>query len=282
MPLRMVVPAGDRLGEGPCWSPLDERLYWFDIKGRRLHWLDAAGVADEVTLPFRASAAAARAGGGLLMATDAGLATFDPVARQAEVVRPMSFEPGFRTNDGKVDPLGRFWWSTMDDNGGERPGAIFVTRPDLSTEPVLSGVHIANAISFSADAATLYLADSRARTIFRYQTADISSREVFASPEGPGSPDGAAMDAEGFLWNAEWGGWRVVRYSPDGSVDQVVEVPVEQPTSCVFGGPNLATLYVTSAWDGLSQASREEQPLAGALFAFEPGVAGSRIPEFAA
>src|SRR3954470_6102749 len=84
MPLRVVVPAGDRLGEGPCWSPADDRLYWFDIKGRRLHWVDAAGIADEVALPFRASAAAARAGGGLLMATDAGLATFDPVARQAE------------------------------------------------------------------------------------------------------------------------------------------------------------------------------------------------------
>src|SRR5436190_16859198 len=123
-----VVESRDRLGEGPCWSPVENRLYWFDIQGRRLHWLDAAG-AGERSLPFRASAAAPRARGGLLMATDAGLAAFDPVAGRLEVVRRMTFPPGFRTNDGKTDRQGRFWWSTMDDDGGTRPGAIHITEP---------------------------------------------------------------------------------------------------------------------------------------------------------
>jgi sugar lactone lactonase YvrE len=233
-----------------------------------------------IGLPFRASAAAPRARGGLLMATDVGLATFDPVSRNVEVVRPMAFEPGFRTNDGKIDPLGRFWWSTMDDGGAERPGAIHVTGPDLSTVRVLDGIHIANAAAFSADGATLFLADSRRQTIFAYETADLSRRRVFARTVGGVAPDGAAMDAAGGLWNAEWGGWRIVRYAPTGSIDRVVEVPVEQPTSCAFGGPDLATLYVTSAWDGLSQAARARQPLAGSLFAFEPDAPGLPLPDF--
>jgi sugar lactone lactonase YvrE len=279
MRVRPIVEARDRLGEGPCWSAAESRLYWFDIKGRCLHWLDAAG-ADDIPLPFLASAAAPRAQGGLLMATDAGLATFDPAARHLEVVRPMAFAPGFRTNDGKTDPLGRFWWSTMDDDGGTRPGAIHVTEPDLSTSCVIEGIHIANATAFSADGATLYLADSKLQTIFAYDTSDLSQRRVFSRTPGEAAPDGAAMDAEGGLWVAEWGGWRVVRHTPDGAIDRVVDLPVEQPTCCAFGGPDLATLYITSAWDGLSDASRADQPLAGALFAVEPGVTGQPIPAF--
>src|SRR5207244_4520653 len=98
-----------------------------------------------------------RAKGGLLMATDAGLATFDPETHRMEVVRPLVLDPGFRTNDGKVDPQGRFWWSTMDDDGGQRPGAIYVTGADLVTHRVIDGIHIANATAFTADGATLYL-----------------------------------------------------------------------------------------------------------------------------
>lgn len=278
--MRVVTGAHDILGEGPCWSEPEKRLYWFDIKGRRVHALDADGRVVTRALPFRASAAAPRRRGGLMMATDQGLATFDPASGRAVVVVDVELPRGFRTNDGKVDPLGRFWWSSMDDAGGKRPGCIFVTHPNGRTERALEGIHIANAISFSLDGATLYLADSLQQTIWAYETADLSRRWVFARTSGAAFPDGAAVDAEGFLWNAHWGGWRIVRYAPDGSVDRVVEMPIEQPTSCAFGGPNLATLYVTSAWDGLSADARARQPLAGALFAFEPGVRGQPLPAF--
>jgi sugar lactone lactonase YvrE len=235
---------------------------------------------EEADLPFRASALAARTAGGLLMATDCGLATFDPVSMRTELVRPMTFESGFRTNDGKIDPQGRFWWSTMDDDGGARPGALHMTRSDLSTVRVLDGLHIANAIAFTADGGTLYLADSRLQTLFACDAADLSQRRTFARTTGRVAPDGAALDAEGGLWNAEWGGGRVVRYCPDGVVDRAVELPVEQPTSCAFGGPDLSTLYVTSAWDGLSDEARARQPLAGALFAIETGMPGLPLPLF--
>lgn len=278
--VRCVADCADRLGEGPCWSAAEQRLYWFDIKGRRLHWLGGDGKPATVDLPFRASAGAPRRGGGLLMATDQGLATFDADTGRVAVVTPMTFEPGFRTNDGKIDPQGRFWWSTMDDAGGERPGGIFVTHADGRTGQVLDGIHIANTISVTGDGATLYLADSRRQAIWAYDTADLSRRREFARTEGEAAPDGSAIDAEGYLWNAQWGGSRIVRYAPDGTVDRIVPVPVEQPTSCAFGGADLATLYVTSAWDGLSAEASGRPSQAGALFAFEPGVRGLELPAF--
>ena len=280
--VRLVAASANRLGEGPVWAAAEARLYWFDIKGRRLNW--HAPARDETggyDLPCRASAAAVRAGGGLLLATEAGLAEFDPASGAVRMRQAFDFGEGFRSNDGKVDPMGRFWWSTMDDNHGERPGAIYRTDPDGATEQLLDGIHIPNTVSFSPDGATFYLADSRRQTLFAYQTADLSEVREFAHTRGQdATPDGSAVDAEGYLWNAQWGGGRVVRYGPDGQIDRIVALPVRQTSSCAFGGPDLATLYVTSAWDGLSPAERDAQPLAGGLFAFEPGARGLPIPTF--
>jgi sugar lactone lactonase YvrE len=280
--VRCVARAEDRLGEGPCWSPLEQRLYWFDIKGQRLSWCAADGGGREAfDLPVRASAAAPRASGGLLVATEKGLAHIDPDARTFEITQPHDLGPGFRTNDGKIDLAGCFWWSSMDDNGGERPGAVFRTEPNGRTERMLTGIHIPNTIAASRDGTLLYLADSKRQTIFAYRLDELSQVYEFAHTRGEaGTPDGSAVDAEGFLWNAQWGAWRVVRYAPDGRIDRIVDMPVEQPSSCAFGGPDLSTLYVTSAWDGLSTEARASQPLAGALFAFEPGVKGLALPLF--
>jgi sugar lactone lactonase YvrE len=277
-----LVRSEDRLGEGPCWSAQEGRLYWFDIKGCALNWVSpGSGEAGRHDLGLRASAAAVCAGGGLLVATERGLAHWDSDRAELRTLRPMALEPGFRTNDGKIDPLGDFWWSTMDDDGGRRPGRLYRTRRSGDTEAVLDGVHIANTVSFTADGRRLFLADSRAQTIFAYDTSDLSRRAVFAHTHGEtATPDGGALDAEGFLWNAQWGGARLVRYTPDGQIDRILPMPVEQPTSCAFGGPDLRTLFVTSAWDGLSDAGRRAQPLAGGLFAFRPGVAGQPLPLF--
>jgi sugar lactone lactonase YvrE len=275
-----LVSSRDRLGEGPCWSAAEGRLYGFDIKGRRLNWyVPATGEAGRRDLGLCASAAAVRSVGGPLLATERGLAHWDPRAQALALVLPLDLGPGFRTNDGKVDPQGDFWWSTMDDAGGRRPGAVYRTRRSGLTEVMVTGIHIANTVSFSADGRRLYLADSQLGTIFAYETADLSRREVFVQTRGPSAtPDGGALDSEGFLWNAQWGGSQLVRYAPDGGIDRIVAMPVEQPTSCAFGGPELDTLFVTSAWDGLSDEARRAQPLAGALFAFKPGVAGQPLP----
>jgi sugar lactone lactonase YvrE len=277
-----VVQAFDQLGEGPVWSALEGRLYWFDIKGRRLSWYEPATAArGNFALPLRASAAAPRAAGGLIVATEKGLATVNPDAQAVEIIQPHDLGEGFRSNDGKIDTLGRFWWSSMDDNGGERPGAVFVTTPDGVTRKALTGIHIPNTLSVSPDGKVLYVADSKLQTIYVHQTDDLTQVREFANTRGePASPDGSAVDAEGYLWNAQWGGSRIVRYAPDGTIDRIVQMPVEQPTSCAFGGPDLATLYVTSAWDELSPDGRAAQPHAGGLFAFQPGVKGLALPLF--
>jgi sugar lactone lactonase YvrE len=282
MDVRCVVDAHDRLGEGPCWSPLEGRLYWFDIKGKRLAWYepktDARGAFE---LPMRASAAAPRAKGGLIMATEKGLALCNPDAGTIEMVRPYALPPGFRTNDGKIDLEGNFWWSTMDDDGGKRTGSVFRTRPDFETEQMLSGIHIANTVSVSPDGATFYMADSKLQTLFAHDMADLSRVRRFAHTAGePGSPDGSAVDAYGYLWNAQWGAWKIVRYAADGRVDMTIRMPVQQPSSCAFGGEEMTTLFVTSAWDELTDQQRAAQPIAGGLFAIETGVKGLALPLF--
>jgi sugar lactone lactonase YvrE len=282
MDVRCVVAAGDRLGEGPVWSAREGRLYWFDIKGKRLAWYepgtDESGSFD---LPLRASAAAPRAKGGLVMATEKGLMIVDPDAGTLEMKQAFAMPPGFRTNDGKIDLDGNFWWSTMDDDGGKRPGAVFRTTPDFKTERMLDGIHIPNTVSFSLDGQTLYMADSKLQTLFAHETADLSKVRRFAHTAGePGSPDGSAVDALGYLWNAQWGGWKIVRYAPDGRVDMEVRMPVAQPSSCAFGGVDMTTLFVTSAWDELTPQARASQPVAGGLFAIETGVKGLALPLF--
>jgi sugar lactone lactonase YvrE len=280
-----VSSAACQLGEGPCWSANDGRLYWFDIKGRQLHWLEpATGRRGAWPMPLRASAAAAREGGGLIAATEGGLMAIDGRTGAVEVLHPLKLGAGFRSNDGKIDPKGRFWWSVMDDHHGERPGSIYRSEPGKGATKVLDGVHIANTLAVSPDGGTFYLADSRKQIMWAYRltaAGQLVEPRIFVDLRGQqGTPDGGAVDAEGFLWNAQWGAWRIVRYAPDGSVDRVVEMPVAQPTSCAFGGPDLTTLYVTSAWDGLDTAALAAQPLAGGLFALEPGVPGLALPHF--
>lgn len=283
--VRCVVRGADRLGEGPCWDAATGRLYWFDIKNRKLNWMEP-GAAGHYALPVRASCAASRRLGGLLIGAENGVSTLDTDTGALTLVCPVEPLPtGFRSNDGKIDVNGRFWWSVMDDDGGRRPGFVYRYDADGNGTRVLRGLHIPNTLSCSPDGRTFYAADSSRQTIYAYpmnpRTGALGERRVFAHTRGePGSPDGSAVDAEGFLWNAQWGGWRIVRYDPDGRVDRIVELPVEQPTSCAFGGEELSTLYITTARDGLSDEALDRQPLAGSLLAVDTDVTGLALPAF--
>lgn len=278
-------PATAILGEGPAWDPAAARLYWFDIKSKRLHWHEPAGDSGVYELPVRASVATPRKGGGLLIVAENGLHAFDPdsgLMSLVEAVEPLL--PGFRSNDGKIDVAGRLWWSVMDDDGGRRPGFLYRKDPGKPSVRAEVGVHIANTTCCSPDGRTFYLADSARQTIWAYdldESGALRHKRVFATTSGEaGSPDGSAVDAEGYLWNAQWGGWRIVRYAPDGSIDRIVEAPVEQPSSCCFGGEDLSTLYVTTAREGLDAEALADQPWAGSLLAFQPGVQGLALPAF--
>jgi L-arabinonolactonase len=147
---------------------------------------------------------------------------------------------------------------------------------------VLTGITIPNGLCWSPDGATMYFVDTPTRQIMAYDydlgTGTPSNGRIFAEVDPTGGwPDGSTVDSEGCLWNAEWDGGRVVRYTPDGKVDRVVTIAARRATCCAFGGPDLKTLYITSAWDRLSMRQRNEVPESGDLFAIELDVAG--LPE---
>ena len=269
------------LGEGVCWEPRRERLYWVDILSRRLEWLNPqSGESGAWTLDVKPSVIAPLADGGLILGTSKGVIIFDPTTGDVEHLFELEPDrPNNRTNDGGVDRQGRFWLGTMADGGPENSGAVYRIDRDWTATRVIDGLGIPNTLQISPDGRTLYVADSRAKVIWAYdldpKTGALGYRHVFADTKGQEpTPDGSAVDVEGCLWNAQWGGSRIVRYTPDGEIDRIVETPVSQPTKCAFGGPGLATLYVTSAREGLSEAQLEAEPLAGSLFRFDPGVRG--------
>jgi sugar lactone lactonase YvrE len=183
-------------------------------------------------------------------------------------------------NDGKVDRQGRFWAGRMHDGATLPTASLYRLDPDLSCRRVVSGLVISNALCWSPDGRTMYHGDTYRGMVWAWDfdpgSGEIANRRVFAQiPPTAGFPDGATVDAEGFVWLAHWNGWRLSRLDPEGRVERVVALPVQCPTCPAFGGPDLSVLYVTSASIALSEADRAAQPLAGAILAVEPGVRGT-------
>jgi sugar lactone lactonase YvrE len=285
--IRLFADAACALGEGPIWDDVDQVLFWVDIEGRRLFCRDGNWATTQSwDMPERIGSFALRAGGGMVCALQSGFAFFDPATRRIDwIARPDAAKGGNRFNDGKCDRAGRFWSGTMD-AGGTRNGSLFRLDPGGSVHRMADGIGVPNSIAWSPDDRHFYFADTSDSAIYVYDfdamTGAIANRRLFASTRSePAWPDGSTVDAEGYLWNAQWGGWRLVRYAPDGTIDRVVLLPVQYPTSCAFGGPDLATLFVTSAiWD-LTESQRAAQSWAGAVLALEPGVRGLPEPRFA-
>lgn len=288
-PVRLAFEAADILGEGPVWDAALGRLWWVDIKGGRLHWLaPASGASGYVAVENQVSAVAPRAGGGgLLAACKDGVGVLDPETGAFELrLAPEPDRPQNRCNDGNVDVAGRFWFGTMNDAERGATGAVYRLDPDWTCTRVLDGLGISNTLVCSPAGDRLYVADSPRRTIDILETDPATGAtgecRPFIDMRGQaGGPDGSAVDAEGFLWNAQWGAARLVRYAPDGRVDRIVPLPVDHPSSCAFGGEMLETLYITTARWLLSEVAMSRQPWAGSLLAFEPGVAGLALPPFA-
>lgn len=286
--IRLLVDARNTLGEVPVWDVAEQALYWVDIERCRLHRRDhASGALRTWDFPERIGSFALREQGGLICAFETGFAFFDPVTGAIDwIAKPEAMIARNRFNDGKCDRSGRFWAGTMDDRLSEHTGSLYRLDPDLSVHRMDGAIGISNSLAWSPDERSFYFADTLDGLIYAYdydaRSGGIANRRVFASTaEQPGSPDGSTIDADGYLWNAQWGGSRIVRYAPDGSIDRIVMLPVQYPTSCMFGGPELATLFVTSAvWD-LSREALEAQPWAGGVLAFEPGVQGLPEPRFA-
>ena len=283
MPLRaeVVVAARNELGEGVLWSSEDYEVQWTDIFGRRFWaYRPSDGASRSVALPDRMSCFAPLGGTRLLAGFAGGLEVFDLEGDARQPIAAIEADrPSTRLNDGKLDRQGRLVFGTMDEQSPARPiGQIYSYGGGPAPRPLASGVRIANSIAFSPDGRRMYFADTPTKIIRVYDydldSGELSHERTFATLQGPGSPDGSTVDSDGCLWNAEWGGGRVVRYTPDGRVDRVVDLPCSHVTCCAFGGAKLDQLFVTTAWTGLDAAALAREPHAGALFAVDPGVRG--------
>ncbi len=187
---------------------------------------------------------------------------------------------GHRFNDGRCDRQGRFWVGTMHNISRAPEGALYRLDEGGLAE-AMSGICIPNSLAWSPDGRVMYFADSLHYSIARHDydtaTGTMGSPSIFAATTKPGFPDGSTVDADGYLWNAEFNASRVVRYAPDGRIDRLIPMPVDRPTACAFGGADLDLLYVTTTSQGMNEAELGVHPLAGALLAFEAGVRG--LPE---
>ena len=271
------------LGEGPMWSAREGVLYWIDIVGKRLLRLrPETGQVDVRELPYAPSAVMPRANGGLLLITKKGMATlrFDEPELHTVAVPLVDFSKEV-FNDAKCDALGRLWVGTRDLQVSGPQGHLFRMDADFSMHRHGSGYVVSNGIAFGSDGRVLYHVDSRLGRIDAYDfdvaSATLSNRRVFrdyASLGGVAIPDGCTVDREGGLWVAEVGDWHIRRYTPEGRLDRSIRLPVQRPTSVMFGGPDLATLYVTSMRFHLTEEQLAQQPLAGSLLQLDVGFRG--------
>ena len=277
----------DILGECPLWNVNEQALYWIDIRRPAIRRLaHASGRIDTWPMPDLIGSIAFASDGRLVVAMahcvsffDASTGILEPIA---ELPVPM---PGHRFNDGRCDRQGRLWVGTMHNITRAPEGVLY--RLDRRGELVetLAGICIPNSLAWSPDGRTMYFADSLLYTIFAYDFDPVLGRmgekRVFATTQAPGFPDGSTVDAEGFLWNAQFNAARIVRYASDGRIDRIIDLPLQRPTCCAFGGPTLETLYVTTASQNMSPEALQAEPLAGALLALDVGVRGLPEPRFA-
>lgn len=277
----LVLEARAEVGEGPIWDDSSQTLLWVDIPLGLVHRFDPGTGRDE-SFPAGqpVGAVAVRRGGGLVLALRDGFGLLDPGSRDVRLAVAVEHDcPENRMNDGKCDPTGRFWAGTMAFDCSPAAGALYRLEPDLSVEPVLTGLTISNGLAWSLDGRTLYFVDSGANGIdgydFDLRDGTVSNcHRIVEIPVEEGLPDGLTIDADGFLWVAIWGGGSVRRYAPDGTLAAVVELPVALVTSCTFGGARLDELYVTTASADLSADGRRTQPHAGGLYRIRAGVRG--------
>lgn len=284
--LEWEIPA--ILGEGPLWVAEEQAIYWVDIVAKQVHRFGTVdGSKKSWQFDFEVTSLVQRESGGWLATVRDGFVFFDlETGSITPIEMPETHLPDNRFNDGKVDAQGRFWAGTMDEGEAEQSGTLYRLDPDMSMKVVDGDYIIANGPAFSPDGKVLYHNDTTKRCIYAYDlNADgsVSNKRVLVQfgDKSEGSPDGLTVDVNGDLWQASFGGHRITRFSSEGEVKQVLEMPVPNITSCTFGGENLDTLYITTARCLLDEETLKQYPLAGSLFSYKPGVKGLPTTKFA-
>jgi len=276
--IRCVADVQAVLGEGPVWVARESALYWLDIQGRTIFRLEESGELSRWPTPFRVGSIAPRSTGGFIAGTDQGIAEIDLASGKLQVLlNPEEHLPGNRFNDGKVDRQGRFWVGSMDDGEREASGTLYRVGSDLGCTVVDDGYRVTNGPAFSPSGDVMYENDSARQVTYAFdldREGKATNRRILLQFSDGGYPDGMTVDSEGCLWIAFWDGWCIRRFSPEGELLRTIEMPVQRPTSCAFGGPDLDRLYATSARKGLDETALAMQPKAGGLFMTSAGVRG--------
>lgn len=277
--LKHSIPVANELGECILWDDRHGQVLWTDMPGRMLHIHDPDAEStstieiDEDLCSF----ALIEDSDNLLCAFQSGFAVLDRHTGECAWLHRIDNADKLRLNDGRVDRQGRFWCGSLIDNQGKGPegglsGGLFCVDHDGSISNHLDGIGVSNSLCWSPDGGTMYFGDTLVKEIWAFDydqnAGAITNRRIFARTPETCGPDGSTVDADGCIWNAEWGEGRVVRYRPDGPVDTVVQLPVSHVTCITFGGENLSDLYVTTATYGLSQEQKSAEPEAGNVFVY--------------
>ena len=287
MRLERFVDTQDILGETPVWSEAEQALYWVDVRRPALHRCDATGGAVQTwKMPELIGSAALCAAGDVLVALRSSVQRFDPATERMTLVAvPESGNAQMRLNDGRCDRQGRFWVGSMNDVSRGPEGTLYRIDTSGGCTPFVGKVIVPNSLSWSPDNRTMYFTGPDLRAMLAYDfdpdAGVMHNPRTFATFSAPSVPDGATVDAEGCVWCASYDGWRITRFTPDGRVDRVIDLPVQSPTCVTFGGPGLRTLFVTSARQRIAPEALASQPLAGAVLALDVGVAGLAEPLYA-
>ena len=291
--IECVLPFEAVGGESPVWHPGQQRLYWIDIQGKKIHRFDPETRGNEsFPLPEIVTCIQLRSTGGLVLTLEKNFAFFDPDANHLEKLQRVEDEiPDNRFNDGKCDPQGRFWAGTMDAKHWDKPsGNLYRMERNQTVTKMQSQVICSNGSGWSLDGKTMYYTESFRYAIFAYDfdpaTGTIENRREFAKisdtdRRAGGFPDGMTVDAQGFVWSNQVGVGKIVRYDPEGKIERVIQLPVPRATDCTFGGKNLETLYITSARETMTPEQLQQAPLSGSLFAVDAGVQGVLSTPFA-
>jgi L-arabinonolactonase len=284
MKAEVVLECGNRLGEGPVWDDRAGWLYWVDVTGAAVHGFDpASGEHRQWPTGEHVGSIGLRQSGGLVLALKNGFSSLDLDTGAVERIAAVEVDlTDNRFNDGRCDRGGRFFAGSLTYSEDRPAGTLYRLDADHRVEKILTGITVPNGLCWSPDGRTMYFTDTPTREIRAYEYDQeegmpSASRLFRKVDDTPGWPDGSITDSEGFLWNGEWDGARVVRYAPDGTVDRVVEVPARRATCAALGGADLKTLYITTAFDRMSEGERAEWPLSGHLFAVPVEVPG--LPE---
>ena len=281
MQVRQVLSADTQLGEGVLWDAARQIVWFVDIKRHRLwHYDPATGSNAFSEAPGQIGWAIPAEDGLLLCGLKDGLYTFDPETEQFEKVTSIPGEPAHnRLNDACTDPWGRVWFGSMDDTEQAATGRFYMYDRGNISPAGPAGITITNGPAVSAQGDRIYFTDTTAQKIM---VADLSQGGVGAARPFADTgalfpdayPDGPVVDAEDHVWTGLYLGSKVARFTPDGMLDQTIEMPARDITKMAFGGANLGTAYVTSAIKNMEPADMERYPQAGSLFAFDAPVTG--------